>query len=70
MAHFKLMRPRCDGGQTVADQPESDEGSQRADAPEPNCAGAREGAECWKETANQPGCYVWDDYLQPGQTVE
>ena len=51
VAHFKLMRPRCDGGQTVAGQPGSDEGSQRAGAPEPNCAGASEGAECWKETA-------------------
>ena len=64
-------QPGSDDGQAaVAAQPGSGDSSQRANAPEPNCAGAQEGAECWKETANQPGCYVWDDYLQPSQTVE
>ena len=36
---------------------------------EPSCAGAAEGTECWKELANRPDCYVWDDYFFPDQTV-
>ena len=36
---------------------------------EQTCAGKSEGAECWKELTGEPGCYVWDDYLIPDQTV-
>ena len=35
----------------------------------PKCAGMGKGAECWKETANRRGCYVWDTYLRHDQTV-
>lgn len=35
----------------------------------PICAGAAEGAKCWKELANKSGCYVWDNYLLHDQTV-
>ena len=31
---------------------------------EPKCAGRKEGAECWKETANRRGCHVWDGYFR------
>ena len=33
------------------------------------CAGNPRTAACWMELADQPGCYVWNDYLQPDQTV-
>ena len=33
------------------------------------CAGKPEGAECWKEVANQPGCFVWDDGYLSDQSV-
>ena len=33
------------------------------------CQGKSKGSECWKELANQPGCYVWDNDLVPEQTV-
>ena len=36
---------------------------------EPKCTGRQEGAECWKEIANKPGCHVWDDEFYPDQTV-
>ena len=36
---------------------------------EPNCAGKPEGAKCWKEIANRPGCYIWDGHYIPTQTV-
>ena len=36
---------------------------------EPACAGQPEGTECWQELANQPRCYVWDDYHQTDQTM-
>ena len=36
---------------------------------EPNCAGKPEGAKCWKELANRPGCYIWDGHYIPTQTV-
>ncbi len=35
----------------------------------PKCEGMAEGAQCWKELANEAGCYVWDDYLSHDQTV-
>ena len=37
--------------------------------PEQLCADKSKGAECWKELTGEPGCYVWDDYLIPDQTV-
>ena len=40
-----------------------------AAVPEPKCAGAPEGAGCWKVPANKPGCHVWDSYLYPDQAV-
>ena len=33
------------------------------------CAGQSRGAECWKELANQPECYVWNPYFHPDETV-
>ena len=36
---------------------------------EETCAGKPEGASCWKELANHPECYVWDDYYYEDQTV-
>ena len=36
---------------------------------EETCAGKPEGALCWKELANHPQCYVWDDYYYENQTV-
>ena len=36
---------------------------------EPRCEGRQEGAKCWKELADRPGCHVWDSYLQLDQTV-
>ena len=33
------------------------------------CTGQPEGTACWMEVANQPGCYVWDDYLYTDETV-
>ena len=35
----------------------------------PKCAGQPVGAACWMELANQPECYVWNNGLQPDQTV-
>ena len=37
--------------------------------PEQLCADKSKGAECWKELTGEPGCYVWNDYLIPDQTV-
>ena len=34
--------------------------------PEPLCIGRPEGTQCWIELANQPGCYLWDEYYDPG----
>lgn len=36
---------------------------------EEKCTGKAEGALCWKELANHPQCYVWDDYYYEDQTV-
>ena len=33
------------------------------------CAGQAEGAACWNELTNYPGCRVWDDRYIPGQPV-
>ena len=33
------------------------------------CKGQPEGTPCWMELANQPGCYVWNSYFQPDETV-
>ena len=35
----------------------------------PTCTGQAEGADCWKELTNGPGCHVWDDYYFADQTV-
>ena len=40
---------------------------ERRDAPA--CAGQPEGAECWMEVANQPGCHVWNEHFQPEATA-
>ena len=34
----------------------------------PKCAGMSEGAKCWHELANQPGCYFFDTYYLPSET--
>ena len=31
--------------------------------PEEACSGKQRGADCWKELASHPQCYVWDEYL-------
>ena len=36
---------------------------------EESCTGKPEGAVCWKELANHPDCYIWDDYYYEDQTV-
>ena len=36
---------------------------------EEKCTGKPEGVQCWKELANHPQCYVWDDYYFEDQTV-
>ena len=37
---------------------------------EPKCAATtEEGAQCWMEYANKPGCLVWDDYFRTNQRV-
>ena len=36
---------------------------------EETCTGKPEGSSCWKELANLPQCYVWDDYFYEDQTV-
>lgn len=33
------------------------------------CAGKPQGSVCWKELANLPQCYIWDDYYYEDQTV-
>ena len=33
------------------------------------CAGKPQGTACWKELANQHGCYVWNPNLQPDATA-
>ena len=33
------------------------------------CAGQAEGAACWMELANQPGCYVWNPNLSADETA-
>ena len=33
------------------------------------CAGKPKGAKCWMELANQPECYVWNDYLAADETA-
>lgn len=35
----------------------------------PECAGQSEGSECWMEVADQPGCHVWSQVLQPGASA-
>ena len=39
-----------------------------ADGPGPRCAGAP-GPACWMETANQPGCHVWNPKPQADESV-
>ena len=35
----------------------------------PKCAGKSEGAKCWLELANHPGCYFFDFYYMPSATA-
>ena len=37
-------------------------------APTPLCTDGTD-TPCWKETANQPGCHIWDPYPAPEETV-
>ena len=37
--------------------------------PEQTCAGQPAGASCWQEVSGQPGCYVWNQHRQPGETA-
>ena len=38
-----------------------------AQAPGPTCEGVAEGAECWQEIADRPGCHVWNYHNLPGK---
>ncbi len=38
-------------------------------AVEETCTGKPQGFVCWKELANLPQCYIWDDYYYEDQTV-
>ena len=49
--------------------PKSRDGSLSPSRAEPKCAGQPKGAACWMELANQPGCYVWNDYLAADETA-
>ena len=41
-----------------------------AGLPEQNsCSNRPKGAECWMEVSKQPGCFVWNSDLQPGETL-
>ena len=46
-------------------------GCEVASGPEPACTGQErgEGEGCWMELANQPGCWKWNPYPQPDETV-
>ena len=46
-------------------------GCETASGPESACTGKErgEGEGCWMELANQPGCWRWNPYPQPGETV-
>ena len=37
--------------------------------PDQTCAGKPAGAACWMESAQQPGCYVWNPSLATGASV-
>ena len=37
--------------------------------PDETCAGQAAGVACWMEISQKPGCYVWNPYPQPGETV-
>ena len=45
------------------------DGYEAAAALTPKCEGMEEGAQCWKELANEAGCYVWTTYLRHDRTV-
>ena len=40
-----------------------------AASPSPKCAGMSEGAECWLELADKPGCHVFVTYYDPLRTT-
>ena len=46
-------------------------GCETASGPGSACTGKErgEGEGCWMELANQPGCWRWNPYPQPGETV-
>ena len=41
----------------------------QAATPEPACAGQDEGASCWKEIPDKPGCHVWARRFDSASTV-
>ena len=41
----------------------------QAATPEPACAGLDEGASCWKEILDRPGCRVWAHRFDPASAV-
>ena len=55
--------------QAAAPQPAQAPGLPSGISAGETCAGKPEKSSCWKELADQPGCYVWDDSLKPDQTV-
>ena len=62
-ARLAALRERPDGTPPMG-RPNS--ASTTIGQPEPLCGGRPEGAQCWIELANQPGCYLWDEYYDPG----
>ena len=62
-ARLAALRERPDGTLPVG---RSNSASTTGRQPEPLCGGRAEGAQCWIELANQHGCYLWDEYYDPG----
>lgn len=50
-----------------ASQAQEEEG--RAAAPAPRCEGMAEGARCWQELTNKPGCHVWNPSYYGDETI-
>lgn len=71
-AHFRRQRYKCDGTRDIDIAGFTGFGCQateRTEAPAPKCAGMGEGAKCWLELANKPGCYVFNPNYKPPETA-
>ena len=50
--------------------PAAEGGPTASPLPKPLCEGQEQGAECWRELANQPGCYLWTEFHLPTYRLE